>query len=64
MLTVRASRERPNEKWGASLKTLRRTTKARTIRALAAAITAALPQITAHDAHAWFRHSGTRLQQV
>ncbi|MGH9412435.1 MAG: IS630 family transposase [Terriglobales bacterium] len=51
------------EKAWSKLKALLRTAKARTHPALEAAISASLPQITAHDAHAWFRHAGILLQQ-
>ncbi|MGH9536141.1 MAG: IS630 family transposase [Terriglobales bacterium] len=54
----------PIEKAWSKLKALLRTAKARTNLTLEAAITTSLPLITAHDAHAWFRHSGILLQQV
>lgn len=54
----------PIEKAWSKLKTLLRTAKARTNPTLEAAITASLPHITAHDARAWFHHSGILLQQV
>lgn len=54
----------PIEKAWSKLKALLRTVKARTHQDLEAAISTALPQITAHDARAWFRHSGIVLQHV
>jgi transposase len=54
----------PIEKVWSKLKALLRTAKARTHQDLEAAISTALLQITAHDARAWFRHSGIVLQHV
>lgn len=48
----------PIEKAWAKLKLLLRSAKARTKEALDDAITELLPQITAENAQAWFKHSG------
>jgi transposase len=52
----------PIEACWSKLKTALRTAKARTRDVLDAAIKAALPTITAVDAHGWFRHCGYALQ--
>lgn len=52
----------PIEPCWSKLKTALRTAKARTRDVLDAAIKAALPTITAGDAHGWFRHCGYALQ--
>ncbi len=46
----------PIELMWSKLKTLLRTAKARTTDELDAAVSAALPRISASDAHGWFRH--------